>query len=578
MKILFRFEYCIVLLSAVVLFGCCNGRTEAWEKMDVADSLLNLKPDSSLGILQTIDSSGLGGTEERARYALLMSIALDKNYIDRTDFRVLQPAIDYYPEHGTPREKMLTYYYQGRIYDNKCDGKKAMMLYMNAAELIPEVSDSLLIARLLVAQGVLYYQSEKIEAFIQNNLRAARLYKTVGHTEYELSSLGKALDGSVLVHNKARADSLAVECRRILNKHHEYDEEIVPILTAYTAVYGSADEVREILRKYDGRTDVSHALKLDLAYCNKVIGNAKQALAWLEDAGPGDSPMKYLAIKIDVLDSLGDYKGALDAFRKFSTERETKIYKLLRDDMQFAMERHKQEIESLEHIARKDAVIMYCILGMLLLIIVVLFVCYRYKLKKSKLIIAQKERIAAQKEMERVELEANNKRMELERKNLEEENLQHRIALLENETAELKALLKDNEPLSAPVSGAIKERIEMLNALLAREIADNDTYAKPYGEWIKSVMQDKDRFMNSTRLAFKASHPRFIAYLESHGLTEYEVNYLCLYAIGLRGKEVGEYMQLRRHYNISSEIRKKLGIDEHETNIGIYVRKLMKSL
>ena len=84
--------------------------------------------------------------------------------------------------------------------------------------------------------------------------------------------------------------------------------------------------------------------------------------------------------------------------------------------------------------------------------------------------------------------------------------------------------------------------------------------------------------MDSTRLAFKASHPRFMNYLEEHGLTEAEQNYLCLYAIGLRGKEIGEYIQLKRHYHISSDIRKKLGIDEHETNIGIYIRKLMKTL
>ena len=84
--------------------------------------------------------------------------------------------------------------------------------------------------------------------------------------------------------------------------------------------------------------------------------------------------------------------------------------------------------------------------------------------------------------------------------------------------------------------------------------------------------------MDSTRLAFKASHTRFMNYLEEHGLTEAEQNYLCLYAIGLRGKEIGEYIQLKRHYHISSDIRKKLGIDEHETNIGIYIRKLMKTL
>lgn len=82
--------------------------------------------------------------------------------------------------------------------------------------------------------------------------------------------------------------------------------------------------------------------------------------------------------------------------------------------------------------------------------------------------------------------------------------------------------------------------------------------------------------MDSTRLAFAALHPKFIEYLEQHDLSTDQINYLCLYAIGLRGKEVGEYIQIKRHYIISHEIRKKLGIGEHETNIGPYIRRLIK--
>lgn len=116
----------------------------------------------------------------------------------------------------------------------------------------------------------------------------------------------------------------------------------------------------------------------------------------------------------------------------------------------------------------------------------------------------------------------------------------------------------------------------MLNGLLAKEITRNDSYAEPYNKWIEAIRNDKKKFMDSTRLAFTASHPKFMEYLEQCGLTADEINYICLYAIGLRGKEVGEYIQMKRHYIISHEIRKKLGIDEHETNIGLYIRRLMK--
>ena len=115
----------------------------------------------------------------------------------------------------------------------------------------------------------------------------------------------------------------------------------------------------------------------------------------------------------------------------------------------------------------------------------------------------------------------------------------------------------------------------MLNGLLAKEITNNESYAAQYNEWIDTVHKDKKKFMDSTRLAFTASHPKFMAYLERHGLSIDEINYLCLYAIGLRGKEVGKYIQLKRHYIISHEIRQKLCIDEHETNMGLYIRRLM---
>lgn len=135
---------------------------------------------------------------------------------------------------------------------------------------------------------------------------------------------------------------------------------------------------------------------------------------------------------------------------------------------------------------------------------------------------------------------------------------------------------KEQSELSKPIKDVIKNRLDLLNGLLAKEITNNDRYAEPYNKWIDTVRNDKKKFMDSTRLAFAASHQKFMEYLEQHGLSTDEINYLCLYAIGLRGKEVGEYIQTKRHYIVSHEIRKKFGIDEHETNIGLYIRRLMK--
>ena len=116
-----------------------------------------------------------------------------------------------------------------------------------------------------------------------------------------------------------------------------------------------------------------------------------------------------------------------------------------------------------------------------------------------------------------------------------------------------------------------------MNKFFTAYITKNSDIDKKANLEMEELLANKDTFMISTKHAFAGSHPEFIKYLEEHGLTEWEIGYCCLYALGLKGKEVGSYIRMRSHYNISSAIREKLGINEHDTNLGIYIRKLLKS-
>ncbi len=155
----------------------------------------------------------------------------------------------------------------------------------------------------------------------------------------------------------------------------------------------------------------------------------------------------------------------------------------------------------------------------------------------------------------------------------ERENLRLKVEKVEAEREALYEAIGQTSILSEEIQTVVKERLSILNALLAKDLSNNPNYAIIYEKWLEKAKNNKEEFMYSTQLAFKASHPKFIKNLEEHGLTEYEISYVCLYALGLRGKEVGEYLNLRRHYNISSDIRRKLGMTEHNTNLGIWIRK-----
>ena len=551
--------YHIYIIGISLCIASCTRHSQEWEELQDVETYIVTNADSALVTLQNIQPESLINKEEKAKHALLLSMAMDKNYIDRTDFEVLQPAIDYYSEKGTPDEKLRTYYYQGRIYQNKGDNDLSMKAFINARELKDEITDTLTYANLLVAQGTYLYSSYKIEEFIDNNLQAARLYQAIERSYYQMTSLASALDGSIINKDKL-ADSIMTLCKSNIKEHPNYGSIMTPYVISYIIAFGSDEEIRNTVDSVYPYNRLSNDAILNIASGLYQIGENDKALQVLDSIQSetlNTKSLKYLSIKANILEENGKYEDALSYYKMYSNTLEETHKVLFSQDLLFAQERHNLEVASLIEIQKRDKLILYstCFAFALLSIIGVIY--YRYRIGKTQRVITEQENA---------------------RLRLEQENFSMRISQLESESENLKNLLSNQKELSEPITEAIKIRIEMLNSLLAAQISENKNYAKPYSSWIDEILKDKDAFMNSTRLAFKASHPRFMDYLEEHGLTESEQNYLCLYAIGLRGKEIGEYIQLKRHYHISSDIRKKLGIDEHETNIGIYIRRLMKNL
>ena len=552
--------YYIYILTTILCLASCDRHSLEWETLQEVETYIETYTDSALVTLQNIRSENLASKEEKAKHALLLSMAMDKNYIDRTDFEVLQPAIDYYPEKGTPDDKLRTYYYQGRIYQNKGDKDSSMRAFINAKELKDEITDTLTYANLLVAQGTYLYSSYKIKDFIENNLQAAQLYQAIDRPYHQMRSLVNILNGSIINQDKQMADSIMTHCKISIKEHPDYGSLMLPYVISYTITFGSDNEIKAVVNSVHNHKNLSNGAKLNIAYGYSKIGENEKALQMLRSIQVdtlSTYSLKYLSVKANILEANGKYKDALNNYKLYSNTLEQKHKALFSQDLLFAQERHNLEVVSLIEIQKRDQLIWYSICCAFALLSVIGMIYYRYRIGKTQRVIAEQEN---------------------DRLRLEQENLGMRISQLESESENLKNLLSNQKELPEPITESIRIRIEMLNSLLAAQISDNEKYAKPYSAWIDEILKNKDAFMDSTRLAFKASHPRFMNYLEEHGLTEAEQNYLCLYAIGLRGKEIGEYIQLKRHYHISSDIRKKLGIDEHETNIGIYIRKLMKTL
>ena len=208
------------LFTILVLGLClvaCNRHSEHWATITDMERIIEERPDRVLNVLQTIETDKLVGDEEHAKHALLLSMALDKNYIDKTDFEVLQPAIDYYEDNGSATDKLRTYYYQGRIYQNAGNDAMAMEAFVKALSKGSQSNDILTKARTHFAQSNIYYDLYDFDNFIATNKSAAAYFKQAEDYNGYADCFNRIINGYTLKDEPEKALPYIDECKQMVD-------------------------------------------------------------------------------------------------------------------------------------------------------------------------------------------------------------------------------------------------------------------------------------------------------------------------------------------------------------------------
>lgn len=88
-----RIALIFVIFASTLLCSCHKSSID--HTLELAETLMEQRPDSALTILSGIDGSSLRG-ELRARHALLTVKATDKAYIPHTSDSIIHIAYDYF--------------------------------------------------------------------------------------------------------------------------------------------------------------------------------------------------------------------------------------------------------------------------------------------------------------------------------------------------------------------------------------------------------------------------------------------------------------------------------------------------
>ena len=192
----------LLFLSAFLLTACnlaSHRRVQA--VLDDVESYINDRPDSALAVLRALPQDDVRGREQRARTALLHSIALDKCAIDLRTDSIIEPAVLFYSRHGAQNNRMKTAYYLGRIEENARNYNEAIVSYMKAETLSSGSGDehfkgmiSMAIARIYQAtynRKLAYDYQEQGKSHFLNAGDTTKYYMAIGTQAITLQAQDK---------------------------------------------------------------------------------------------------------------------------------------------------------------------------------------------------------------------------------------------------------------------------------------------------------------------------------------------------------------------------------------------------
>lgn len=218
----------LLFTISILMSGCAAQRD-----LDLAESLIHERPDSSLAILNEWQTTHKTiSNAKRARYSLLMSMALDKNYIDIKSDSVISPAVKYYSKR--PGEKrMLSFYYQGLVLKNM-ESYSAAIIALEKAEIDANaLSDSFYLGLINRNKAELFNLSGNDPAAIrcaQESVNHFSKAKADIYEHYAILALAIAL-----TNNKEYNEALAVLDKLSPDSTDLYLNSQVPLIRAHAS-------------------------------------------------------------------------------------------------------------------------------------------------------------------------------------------------------------------------------------------------------------------------------------------------------------------------------------------------------
>lgn len=536
-----------LIISAIILYSCTATRQTDYE-LQRAESLMFQHPDSSLAILQGMGGSSLRSDAQRARHALLLSQAMDRNGITVKSDSIINPALDYYRFHGNADQKLSSCYYAATIANNAGDTEAAMEWLARGEPYIPQAEDFYTAGHLYYLKSQLYKYIYDYTAALENDLISSQYFK-------ENNILSKyAYSQASVADDYLNLDNLPAASRALDDLLPHWDSLNMTVRSQYfktrieTAIASGNKEYVQALKDSClteiPDKDLRPWLAISDAYAaSGQVDSALLVLGYYALYHPDDLNKEYYSRLAQIYENEGDYQKAVEMHKMGKEAGDRHLKEVLNSDTRFMEERYSSQLEQL-----RQTHIRTLLLGAIVILLLLGWGIIHF----------------GKKAIERAELSLD--------------NLKQKSDVLQRERDALEAAHRESEVMNEETRKIVSERLALLDKVLLGHITSNPVDSKAANQSIQDLLSNRDEFLLSTAKVFSASHPKFIAFLKDHHLSQWEIGYCCLFLMGLYSKDIEPHFSRASSNTYNNIIRNKLGLPINGQKLKTYLLDTCKKL
>lgn len=313
-----------LLLCIVLLAGCGSSVLE--QELSQAKQCMRSHPEQALRILESIDASRLSGRRQRARYSLLYSQALDKNYVDPDNDSLIRVAYRYYSRRicSDSLRFQLNYHY-GRVCQNGADYSRAVGFYLTAERYARAVRKNYFLGLVYTRLGEVYSEQMNYEGMLEYYRKALLHFRLLGNTSLQNSAQLNLANAYFSLRDTTNARKYYAAALNLARKRAD-DEILAACLGNLGSIYaagGNYSEARKAvgeLGRLDSQTvSFFECTLLAEIYCGlHKLDSARHFLALARDEAVDlrdRAALSYLSFRIETAD--GNHAAAKTAIEKY---------------------------------------------------------------------------------------------------------------------------------------------------------------------------------------------------------------------------------------------------------------------